>query len=373
MDVQIKTVNDKRDLKQFVKFPFSLYADNPYWVPPLLDDDLTTLNKDKNPAFKTSKAQLWTAHLDGKMVGRIVGIINPAHEKRWGQKYARFGWIDFIDDERVSAALIHTVEKWAKENGMQAVHGPLGFTDMDPEGMLLEGFDETPTIATIYNHPYYPVHLEKLGYKKDTDWVEYQIDVPTEPNPTIDRIAQIALRRNKLHLLKLKNRKELLSYAGQIFDVIEEAYQNLYGFVELSQEQIDSYIKQYFNYLSPQFVPVVADQNNTVVAFAVTMPSLSKAMQKANGKILPFGVFHLLKAMKKNNLGDLYLVGVRSQYTGKGVNAILINEMNKVYNEMGITQVESNPELEDNKSVQDQWKYFTKRQHKRRRCFIKNI
>jgi ribosomal protein S18 acetylase RimI-like enzyme len=311
--------------------------------------------------------------VEGRIVGRVAAILNKRHIEKWGQRYMRFGWIDFIDDPAVSEALMKNVENWAKECGMTAVHGPLGFTDLDREGMLVEGFDELSTLATIYNHPYYPQHLENLGYIKDTDWMEYELSVTPEPDETIARIADIALRRNKLHLLELRNKKELLKYARELFQLLDDEYKHLYGTVPLTEKQIKAYIDQYFGFVTPDFVPMVMDQNNRMVAFGIVMPSLSLALQKSKGNLFPFGFIHLLSALKKNTRADLYLVAVRSEYQGKGVNAILMNKMHGVFNKLGIIKVESNPELEMNQNVQGQWKHYNKRQHKRRRVFIKQL
>jgi len=373
MDVQIKEVTGLKDLKSFIRFPNTLYRGNSYRVPPLFTDELNTLRQDKNPAFEHCEAKYWLAYRNGQIVGRIAGIINKRHLEKWKQPYSRFGWFDFIDDEVVSEALLNTVEAWAREKGMTAVHGPLGFTDLDPEGMLVEGFDELGTLATIYNYPYYAIHMEKMGYKKDIDWVEYEILVPPEPNETISRVADIAMRRYKLKTLEVRNKKALLAYAKELFQILDDSYQHLYGYVPLSAKQVESYIKQYFGFIAPDFVPVIFDRNNRMVAFGITMPSLSRALQKAGGKLLPFGFLHLLKALGKNDRADLYLVAVRPELQGKGINAILINKMNKVYNRLGVIKVESNPELETNRLVQEQWKYFEKRMHKLRRCFIKYI
>ena len=373
MDVQVKEVIEPKELKAFIRFPASLYRDNPYYVPPLYFDESNTLRRDRNPAFEHCDVKYWLALRRGRIVGRVAGIINRLHLEKWNQRYARFGWIDFIDDPEVSGALLNAVESWAKENGMTAVHGPLGFTDLDREGMLIEGFDELGTLATIYNHPYYPVHLEKLGYRKDTDWVEYEMAVPSEPDEKIARIADIALRRNKLRLLDVRRKKQLLAYAEELFHLLDDEYSKLYGVVPLTQKQMDSYIKQYFGFIKPEFVPIVLDTDGRMIAFGITMPSLSRALQKAGGRLFPFGFIHLMKALRKNDRADLYLVAVKSEYQGKGVNAILIHEMNRVYNRLGITRAESNPELETNRMVQEQWKYFEKRQHKRRRCFIKHL
>ncbi|MCX6038203.1 MAG: GNAT family N-acetyltransferase [Chloroflexi bacterium] len=373
MDVQIKEVTTLKELRLFIHFPFDLYRGNPNWVPTLLFDELNTLRQDKNPAFEHCQARTWLAYRDGRIVGRVAAILNRRHIEKWGQRYMRFGWIDFIDDPSVSEALMNTVEAWAKEAGMTAVHGPLGFTDLDREGMLVEGFDELGTLATLYNHPYYPKHMEKLGYVKDTDWMEYEFSVPPEPNETIARIADIALRRNKLKLLELHNKKELLLYARELFQLLDDEYKHLYGVVPLTEKQIEAYIDQYFGFVTPDFVPMVMDQNNRMVAFGIVMPSLSLALQKTKGQLFPFGFIYLLRALKKNDRADLYLVAVRSEYQGKGVNAILMNKMHGVFNKLGITKVESNPELETNQNVQRQWKYYEKRQHKRRRVFIKHF
>jgi GNAT superfamily N-acetyltransferase len=373
MDVQIKEVTTRKELKSFIHFPFELYRGNPNWVPTLLFDELNTLRRDKNPAFEHCEARYWLAYRDGRIVGRVAGIINRRHIEKWGQRYMRFGWIDFIDDPSVPKALMETVEIWANETGMTALHGPLGFTDLDREGMLVEGFDELGTLATIYNYSYYPDHMEKLGYIKDTDWMEYEFSVPPEPNETIARIADIALRRNKLILLKLRKKKELLLYAKELFQLLDDEYKHLYGTVPLTEKQVKAYIDQYFGLVAPDFIPIVMDQNNRMVAFGIVMPSLSLALQKTKGLLFPFGFIYLLGALKKNDRADLYLVAVRSEYQGKGVNAILMNKMHGVFNRLGIKKVESNPELETNQNVQGQWKYYQKRQHKRRRVFIKQL
>ncbi|HEY5158423.1 MAG TPA: GNAT family N-acetyltransferase, partial [Anaerolineales bacterium] len=262
---------------------------------------------------------------------------------------------------------------WAVQTGMTAVHGPLGFTDLDREGMLIQGFDELGTLATIYNYPYYAQHMEKLGYAKDTDWVEYEISAPEGPNETIARIADLSLRRNKLKILELHNKKELLKYGKQLFQLLDDEYKHLYGTVPLTEKQVDAYIDQYFGFVTPDFVPMIMDENDRMVAFGVVMPSLSHALQKSKGELFPFGFIHLLRALKKNDRGDLYLIAVRSEYQGKGLNAILMNRIHGVFSRMGITTVETNPELETNADVQGQWKYYQKRQHKRRRVFIKQL
>jgi len=382
MDLSIKEVTNLRELRAFIRFPNKLYRGNPYWVPALFVDDYQTFRHDKNPAFDYCEAHYWLAYRGGEIVGRIAAIHNRASIEKWQRPYLRFGWVDFVDDPAVSAALFEKVESWAREMGLSAVHGPLGFTDIDREGMLVEGFEELGTLATFYNHPYYPVHLERLGYIKDVDWMEYEITVPPEPNATIARIADLAKRRYNLRLLQVRNKKELLrprvekglpSYAHELFEVLNDEYEHLYGVVPLSEKQIEYYIKIYFGLISLDFVPLVVDENDRLVAFGITMPSLSRALQKADGRLFPFGFMHLLRALHQGDRADLYLVAVRSEYQGKGVNAILMNEINRVYAQRGIVKAESNPELETNANVQGQWKYYETRQHKRRRCFVKHL
>lgn len=373
MNIIIKKVENKRDLKRFISFPYKLYAGNKYWVPPLRFDEMNTLRRDKNPAFEFCEVKYWLAYKDGKIAGRIAGIINWRYVEEWKNRYARFGWIDFIDDKDVSKALIETVEKWAKEKGMEAVHGPLGFTDLDYEGMLIEGFEELGTMATIYNYSYYPKHLEKYGYTKDIDWVEFEVKAPQEVPEKIDRVANIALERNNLRVLKVKKSKELLPYAKDMFKVLDETYKDLYGVVPLSEKQVDLYIKQYFGFIRPDYISMILDSNDRVAAFGITMPSLSKALQKSKGRLFPVGFIHLLMAMKNNKQIDLYLIGVRPDLQGKGVNSIIFNELNKIFINKNIVSAETNPELETNFKVQAQWKHFTHRQHKRRRCYIKQL
>lgn len=373
MEVQVKEAKSLKELRSFIRFPHTLYRNNPNWVPALFIDEYNTLRRDRNPAFEHCEARYWLAYRQGRIVGRVAAILNHHHISAWGQRYMRFGWIDFIDDPDVFAALMAQVEGWAQETGMTAVHGPLGFTDLDREGMLVEGFDELGTLVTIYNHPYYVTHMERAGYVKDTDWMEYEITLPSEPNKTIARAAEIALRRHKLTLLPLRNKKQLLPYAAELFRLFNDAYQHLYGFVPLTEKQVSSYIKQYFDFVTPDFVPIILNEQNQMVAFAIVMPSLSTALQKAKGQLLPFGFFHLLKALRKNDRADLYTVAVKSGYQGMGVNAIIMNTIAEAFNRRGIKKVETNPELETNLNVQGQWKFFDKRQHKRRRCFIKHL
>jgi hypothetical protein len=371
--ITIKEVTTPKELKKFILFPFSLYKGNDYWVPPMLLDENKVLNKDKNPAYDFCDVKLWLAYKDGVVVGRIGGIINHRYIEAWKNNYARFFYLDFIDDYEVSKALFNTAENWAKENKIEKIHGPLGFTDFDPEGMLIEGYEELSTFGAIYNYPYYVTHIEKLGYKKDVDWIEFQVKPPKQLLEKVDRIAAIVSKKYNLRVLHVKKAKELLPYGKEIFYLINRAYKDLYGFVQLTDKQIDLYIKEYFGFIRPDFVPVVVDGNNKVVAFGITMPSLSKAVQKNRGRLFPFGFIPVLKAMKHNNMADLYLVSVDPDMQDKGVNALLINEINKIYIKNNITLVETNRELETNVKVQGQWKGMDARQHKRRRSYIKTL
>ncbi|HDQ45300.1 MAG TPA: hypothetical protein ENN17_07380 [bacterium] len=373
MAITLHEVTSRRDLKRFVRFPYGLYRNDPFWVPPLRADELNTLRKDRNPAFEYCEAWYWIAYHGKRPVGRIAAILNRKANEKWRKKELRFGWFDFIDDPDVSRALLRTVENKARALGLDAVHGPLGFTDMDYEGMLIEGFDELGTLATIYNYPYYPVHLKKNGYAKDIDWMEYEVKVPDSIPEKVDRIARIVEKKLALTLLRVKNAKGLLPYARGIFEILDETYAHLYGTVPLTTRQVDNYIKQYFGFVRPEFVPVVLDRNGRMAAFGITMPSFSRALQKNRGRLWPFGFLSMLQAFRRNDRADLYLVGVRPDLQGKGVNAMLIAEMNRVFIQKGIRLVETNPELETNLRVQSQWEYYERRQHKRRRVFIKRI
>ena len=376
MAIIIKKVTSPKELKTFIRFNYELYKNNPYSVPDLYDDMLNTFSPEKNAAFEFCEADYFLAYKDNKLVGRVAAIINRRANETWNKKEVRFGWIDFIDDQEVSKALLATVEDWGRQRGMEAIVGPLGFTDMDAEGMLVEGFDQLGTMATIYNYPYYPEHMEKLGYEKEADWVEFKLTVPDKLPEKFVRISEIILQKYNLKIKK-RTRKELKekNYGQRIFDLINEAYAPLYGYSKMTQRQIDQYIKMYLPLIDLRMVSLVEDAEENLVAVGISMPSLSKALQKAKGRMLPFGWFHLLKALfiKKPKVLDLLLVGVKPEYQSKGVNALLFYDLVPVYQQMGFEYGESNPELELNKKVQAQWTAFESVQHKRRRAFKKNI
>ena len=376
MAIIIKKVSSKKELKTFIRFNYELYKGNPYSVPDLYDDMLNTFSSKKNAAFEFCEAEYFLAYKDNKVVGRVAAIINNRANQTWDKKEVRFGWIDFIDDEEVSSALLKAVEDWGKQKGMDTITGPLGFTDMDAEGMLIEGFDQLGTMATIYNYPYYPQHMEKLGFEKDADWVEFKLMVPDKLPEKFIRISEIILQKYKLKIKKL-TRKEIKEkhYGQKIFDLINEAYAPLYGFSKMTQGQIDQYVNTYLPLLDLRMVSIVETEDGELVAAGISMASLSKALQKAKGRILPFGWFYLLKALfiKRPKVLDLLLVGVKPEYQSKGVNALLFYDLVPTFKKMGFIYGESNPELEENKKVQAQWSAFESVQHKRRRAFKKAI
>lgn len=377
MGVTIKKVTDRSGLKRFIRFNYELYKLNPYSVPDLYDDMLNTFNKKKNAAFEFCEADYFLAYKDREIVGRVAAIINHHANQTWNKKVVRFGWIDFTDDPEVSEALIRTVEQWGKERGMTHIQGPLGFTDMDAEGMLVEGFDQLGTMSTIYNFPYYPRHMERLGFAKDADWMEYKIYIPDAIPEKHRRISNLIQQKYNLQIKKYTSGKKIAREYGQaIFELINEAYMPLYGYSALTQRQIDQYVKMYLPILDLRMVTLITDADDRLVAVGISMPSLSQALQKAHGRLLPFGWYHLLKALffkRRSKVLDLLLVAVKPEYQNKGVNALLFSDLIPVYQQLGFVYAESNPELEQNGKVQAQWGYFKTEQHKRRRAFIKEI
>ncbi len=376
MTINIKKVSSKRELKQFIRFNYQLYKNSPFSVPDLYDDMLNTFNPKKNPAFEFCEAEYFLAYDGEKIVGRVAAIINHRANEAWDKREVRFGWIDFVDNEEVSRTLLDAVAQWGKARNMDTMVGPLGFTDMDAEGMLIEGFDQLSTMATIYNYPYYPQHMEKLGFEKDADWVEFKIAIPETLPEKFSRIAQIVIQKNNLTIKKL-TRKEIKekNYGQRIFELINEAYAPLYGFSQMTQRQIAQYVRTYLPLLDLRMVTCVENEAGELVAVGISMPSLSEALQKAKGRLLPFGWYHLLKALfiKRPKVLDLLLVAVKPEYQSKGVNALLFYDLAPRYYAMGFEYAESNPELELNTKVQAQWSAFDTVQHKRRRAFKKKL
>lgn len=372
--IEIIEVKTRKQLKAFIYFPFSLYQDNPYWVPPLIMDEYNTLDRKKNPAFEYCDARYWLCYKDGKLAGRIAGIQNHAYVKKWGNKYTRFGWIDFIDDRQVSRALLETVEAWARENGMEAAHGPLGFCDLDKEGLLVEGFEEMGTIITNYHYPYYQEHLEELGYIKDTDWVEFEVIIPDpEQVERLNKVGQRSLEKHDLTILHLKNKKEISPYFKQIFEIINVAYEDLYGVVPLTDKQVDAYIEQYFSFVHPGYIALIVEKSGRLAGFGVNMPSLSQAVKKTGGRLFPFGFLKVLKAIRHNDALDCYLVAVRPEYKKAGLPAAMLCYCLETAFKNGVKKAIASPQLEDNHAVHSMWRFFNHRQHRRRRCYIKKI
>ena len=378
--IQIKRVETKKDLKQFIEFHYDLYKGNPYDVPNLYSDEVNTLSKDKNAAFDFCEAEYFLALKEGKVVGRVAAIINHKANEKWKKKDVRFGWIDFIDDIEVSRALFKAVEEYGRKKGMDDIVGPLGFTDMDPEGMLTWGFDKLGTMATIYNYEYYPQHMEKLGgWEKDNDYVEYYLVVPEKSPEKYTKIAEMVEKRYNLHVRKL-TKKDIFQggYGKKLFDLINLTYSDLYGFSELTDRQIDQYVKMYFPLADLNLVTVIEDGNkdNQLAGLGITIPSLSRALQKCRrGRLFPFGWWHLLRAIKfhKTDGVDLLLMGFLPEYRSKGANALLFADLIPRYVNYGFKWGETQVEMESNEGVQSQWGPLDPINHKKRRCYRRSL
>ncbi|MEJ8768336.1 N-acetyltransferase [Prevotella sp. HCN-7019] len=378
--IEIKKVESRYDLKKFIEFHYDLYEGNPYDVPNLYTDDVNTLRKDKNAAFEFCEAEYYMAFKDGNMVGRVAAIINHRANEKWQQKRVRFGWIDFIDDMEVSAALLKAVEDYGRDKGMTEMVGPLGFTDLDPEGMLTWGFDQLGTMPTIYNYEYYPKHMETLGgFEVDNKYVEYKLYVPDTVPEKYAKIAQMIQKRYNLHIKKL-TRADIFKkgYGQKIFRLINETYKDLYGFSELTEKQINQYVEMYLPLADLNLITLVEDWNadKKLVGVGITIPSLSKALQKCKrGRMLPTGWWHLLRAIKyhKTNIVDLLLMGVLPEYRNKGTNALMFADLIPRYQEYGFEWGESQVEMETNEGVQSQWEVLNPVMHKRRKCYVKKI
>ncbi|WP_289769420.1 N-acetyltransferase [uncultured Duncaniella sp.] len=376
MSVTVRAIPaTKKELTRYVQFGIDLYKGNPYFVPPLIFDDVNTLLPEKNPAFDFSEAQAFMAYRDGKPVGRITAIINRMLNGKTGRKEARFGFVDFINDPEVSSALFNATEQWARDRGMTDMIGPMGFSDMDHEGMLVEGFDEMGTMATIYNYPYYPEHMDKMGYRKDTDWIEFRITIPERLPEKMERIAEIVLNKYKLKIKKFTSAKQVKEQYGEaLFKLINEAYAELYGYSPLTDRQIDYYIDMYLGFLKLDYVSIVVDSDENLVGVGISMPSMTKALQKSKGKLFPFGWWHMLRALKgHNDVVDLMLIAVKPEYQSKGVNSLFFYDLCNLFIRDGVRYAETNLELEENIHVQSQWEYFDRRQHRRRRAYRKSL
>ena len=376
MSIQIKTVTTRKDLKTFVRYANRLYKGNKYYVPSMPFDDLNTLDKEKNGAFDFCKAEYYLAYKDGEVVGRVAAIVNYKANEAWKVDQVRFGWFDFIDDLDVSKALLDAVVAFGKAHGMTQIVGPLGFTDFDPEGMLVEGFDRVSTMALIYNHPYYPEHMKKHGYVKETGWLEYRITIPEELPEKHIKIAEIVKERYNLKIVK-KTKRQIRKekYGHKLFRLINETYCVLYGYSLLSEKQIDQYVDVYLGLVDMEMLTFIEDSEGELIGAGITIPSMAEALQKCNGEIFPFGWYHLLKSMYwgKPETLDMLLIGVKPEWQNKGVNSLLFVDLFQRYKKMGFKYAETNANLETNAKVQAMWTPFEREQHKKRWVFGKGI
>jgi GNAT superfamily N-acetyltransferase len=374
MSLEIREVRNSKEMNTFVKFPLSLYKNHPNYVPALVFDDLATFNTKKNPAYDFCESICFLAYRNGKIVGRIAGLINNNANEGWKVKNVRFGWFDAIDDLEVTKALMDAVAAWGTKKGMTVLTGPLGFTDLDPEGMLIEGYDLIGTLATIYNYPYYPAHLEKLGFEKEVDWKEYRITIPETIPERYQRMSDIVSQKFGLRMVQEKSLSKLVkNYGTKLFQLVNETYNVLYGFSTLTERQMNYYIKMYLSFARTDLISIIVDKDDKVVGMGITMPSLSKAMQKSKGSLFPFGFLHMLKALKKNDVVDFYLMAVHPDYQNKGVSAMIFADLYPVFHKNGFKMAETNPELETNSKIQLLWSEFNPQPVRRRRVFKKEL
>ena len=375
MGWEIREAQNQGDIKKFVTFPLRLYRNHPYYVPPLISDEMGIFSPAKNPAYENCETKLFLIYHNNSCVGRIAGIISHIANEKYQEKNLRFGWFDSINEKKSAELLFSAIESWGKERGMTTCSGPQGFTDLDPTGMLIDGFEELGTMATQYNYPYYPDLVENCGYSKLIDALEFQTKVPDIKDipESLIKSAEWVKKRYNYQVLKFKNKKEALKRGMDLINLIDESYADLYGTVPLTEKQKNYYLKKYLPYIQTDFIKVVADEEDNLIGFLITMPSLSQALQKAQGRLFPFGFWYLLKALKTYQVLDFYLAGVKKEYRNKGVDILMVSEITKTAAKFGFSYSESNPELETNKKIQNEWKLFKPRQHKRRRIYFKNI
>jgi GNAT superfamily N-acetyltransferase len=371
--IEVLRVQSPRELKQFVTFPFKLYKDSPYWVPPLIKDEMETLDPTLNPVFKNAEAFYFLAKKNGEIVGRIAVIINRIEIEEQKKKKVRFGWFDVIDDIKVTKALLDKVTEIGKEHHLSYTEGPVGFSNMEKAGILTMGYEEMNTMITWYHHPYYAQHFEQLGFQKQATWVEYKLSIPPSIKDKVAKFSRIIRERYELSVIRFRNKKEILPYVDEMFDLLNKTYNTLQTFVPIQQYQIDYYKEKYFNFIHPDYITCIKDKDGKLIAFSVVMPSFSKALKKANGKLIPFGWWHIMQAQRKNKTAAFYLIGIDPEYQGKGVTAIIFEEMQYLFNQKGIIAVETNPELKENTAVQLLWKDYDPIQHKERSTFRKDL
>lgn len=372
-NVVIKQVITENDLMKFIKFPMELYKNNPNYVPPLINEEKNIWKKEENPALSYSVVKQFLAYKNDKIVGRIAVMINNKEAQELGVKKVRFGWLDFIDDQQVSKALIDTAIQFAKNNHIDKIEGPMGFTNLDKAGMLTMGFDKLATMIGLYNFEYYPTHLENLGLAKEKEWVEFEINFPEVLPEKVVKFSSLIAEKYKLKVINFKSKQEILPLVDPMFKLLDETYKHLSTYTPISEEQIKTYKEKYFPFIDKNYIICVADENNELISFAITMPSYSKALQKSKGKLFPFGWWHFLQAGKKNDRANFYLIGVHPEYQRRGVTAIIFKEIFDRFTKMGIKFAETNPELEENKNVQVLWQDYNPVNHKRRRTYSLEI
>lgn len=371
--IQIKEISTKKEMKQFVKFPFSLYKNNKYWVPPIINDELESFDKDKNPVFEYAKARFFIALKNNEIVGRVVAIINTYETQKQHIKKMRFGWFDVIDDLNVTKALLEKVAEIGKENNLEYIEGPVGFNNLDKTGVLIDGFDHIGTMITWYNHPYYAKHLEQLGFTKEKEYIESNFPFKNVDIIKYGKASAIIQKRYGLKALNFTSTKKIMPYVDEMFELFSKTYSKLSTYVPISDAQIAYFKKKYISFINPEYIKFVVDKNHKLVAFAIVMPSFSEALQKANGKLFPFGIFHLLNARKNSKDVTFYLIGVDPEYQNKGVIAIIFEQFYHAFSKKGIQNCIRTPELEDNHAIHQIWKGFSPKIHKRRRTYKLNL
>ena len=371
--ITLKEMTTKKEMKQFVQFPFSIYKNNPYWVPPIIKEELDVLNKEINPAFENAEAFFYVAIQNNKIVGRIAAIINWYEVKNQQIKKMRFGWFDVIDNIDVTKLLIQKVQEIGKKNKLTYMEGPVGFSNLDKVGVLTDGFDHIGTMVTWYSNAYYKEHLEQLGFIKEKEYLENKFKLSKVDGPYYERISNLIKRRFKLKSLNFSNTKEIMPYVNEMFDLFNKTYVTLSSYVPISENQIDYFKKKYINFINPDFIKFVVDESGKLVAFGIMMPSFSEALQKAKGKLFPFGIFHLLKAKKNPKTVTSYLIGVDPEYQNKGLTAIIFSDFTTSFNAIVVETVIRTPELEDNNAIHQLWKNFDPQTHKKRRTYKMNI
>ena len=372
-DIKVKQVLNSSDLELFIKFPMELYKGNPYYVPPLINEEKSIWVKEENPALQYSEAAQFLAYRGKNIVGRIAVMINHKEEKELGIRKVRFGWLDFINDIEVSKSLINTAIEYAKSKGISKIEGPMGFTNLDKAGMLTKGFDKLATMIGIYNFDYYPKHMEQLGLVKEKEWVEFEINFPDTLPDKVEKFSKLIAEKYELELVKFKAKKDILPLVDSMFKLLDDTYKNLSTYTPITEEQIKHYKEKYFKFIDKDYIVCIKDKSGSLISFAITMPSYSKALQKAKGKLFPFGWWHLLNAGKKNDRANFYLIGIHPQYQKRGVTAIIFKEIYETFKKKGVKFLETNPELEENASIQALWQDYNPINHKRRRTYSLEI